>query len=330
MHLKKSGIKPWMIFILLLVIVFGGLFFLKSVPDRPSAKNTAEEAKSGKSFANIPELSEEQKKQIDTEAIRNASLSGSSTDCDKIIYDEKLKLKCYDNFYYAQAIKLRDENLCAKIDDADKKAECYDKVYFSAAIDAFDSSLCQKIKNKEMLQGCINQLGAFMGRTAKNISDCDFITSQSLKQECLNNFYFSSGIDSLDKTGCDKISDSRLKSRCVSTIDQNLKVTEISKTYAAEQPKTVEETIKTCDAMTGESAQGCKDQANYSLAFEKKDLSYCSRITDSAMQQSCIKEQTENLDQYYLRVAMATVSPPVCNKIINTSLKSFCLDSVKQ
>jgi hypothetical protein len=154
------------------------------------------------------------------------------------------------------------------------------------------------------------------------------ITDSVLKQQCLDNYYFSSSIEDLDESGCETITDAQLKERCLNTIAQNIQVIETSKTYTAEQPKTAEEVLATCDSMGGDEAQECKDEANYTLAFEEKDLSYCSKIVDPDTQQICIKEQTENLDQYYFTQGMAKRDASVCNKIINTSLRSLCLDSI--
>jgi hypothetical protein len=329
MRSEKGGIKAWLVFALVIVIIFGGLLYIRSISKKAPEAEVTEVGKPSKPFAKPPELTEEEKKQVDSEAMGSALLSGSFEDCDKITYNEELKQKCYDNLYYTEALKSGDETLCAKIGDEALKQKCYDKVYYSAAMDAFDSDLCEKIKDESLKQSCTDQLGAIMGRTAKSASACDSIVTSRLKQECLNNYYFSSSIDALDKTGCENIMDTRLKDRCTATIDQNIEVLERSKTYTAEQSKTAEETLEICDSMGGDSAQNCKDEANYTLAFEKKDLSYCNKIIDSARQQECYKEQTENLDQFYLRQAMAERNTSVCNKIINTALKSFCTDSIQ-
>jgi len=167
-----------------------------------------------------------------------------------------------------------------------------------------------------------------MGRTATSEEDCAGITDSALEQDCLNNFYLSSSIKELSETSGEKITDSITKNRCLETVAQNKKVIEISKTSAASQPKTAAEALKTCDTLSGDSSANCKNEANYNLAFEKKDISYCSRITDIAKQQDCTKEQTENLDQYYLRQAMAQKDASVCGKIINTELKALCQNSI--
>jgi len=74
--------------------------------------------------------------------------------------------------------------------------------------------------------------------------------------------------------------------------------------------------------------QKCKDDANYNLAFQEKDLSYCSKISDIAYQQQCIKDQTEYLDQYYLSMATFNKDASYCSKIINPTLKTICTNNI--
>jgi len=331
MRSTKGGIKTWLIFILVIVVVFGALFYLRSITKKvPEAEVeiTEEVKKPSKPFAEPPELTEEEKKDVDNKSMGSALLSGSLEDCEKITYDEELRQKCFDTLNYALTLKSGDESQCEKIEDDELRQKCYDKIYFSAAMDAFDTSLCEKIKDKALKENCLNQIRVIMGRTAKSESDCDSITDSVLKQQCLDNYRFSSSIKELDESGCESIKDAQLKERCMNTIVQNIQVIERSKTYTAEQAKTAEEVLATCDSMGGDEAQECKDEANYALAFEQKDLSYCSKIADSSTQQTCVKEQTENLDQYYFRQATAKRDLSMCNKIINSSLRSLCSDSI--
>jgi hypothetical protein len=328
MRFKKGGIKTWLILMLVMVFVLGILAYLVNKYNRPQpGEVTKIGEKPTKGFAGI-ELSEEEKANLDNQAINSALISGDLADCEKITYDEELKKKCMDNINYAGIIKSGDEKQCEKLFDEKLKQQCYDKIYFSAAMESFDPELCKKISDDAMKQNCMNQIQVVMGRTATSEKDCDGITDSALKQDCLDNFYLSSGISGLDKTSCDKITDTSLKNRCTETIAQNQKVIEISKAAVGAQPTTAAETLKVCDTLSSDKVAGCKNEANYNLAFEKKDLSYCNRITDSTKQEGCIKEQTENLDQYYLRQAMAKRDDTVCGKISNPPLKALCQDSI--
>ena len=321
MHSKKGNIKTWLIFIIIIMIAFGLLFYLKAIYTNPDTNIGIEEI-DGKSFAKIPELSEKQKAEIDNRSLNDALISGSIEDCEKITYDDKLKQECLDNLNYAKILKSGNESLCDNLHNTDLRTQCYNKIYFSAAMESFDIVLCEKISDDLLKNNCLNQIKVVMGRTAKNISDCDSITDSFLKKECSNNFYFSSSIKELDEDSCENITDLQLKSRCTKTVAQNIKVIEISKQTRAVAPKTTSEVLSAC------KTNNCKDKANYYLAFENKDLSYCNRITDDNGKTTCLKEQTENLDQYYLRIALSKRNENSCNKISNDSLKQLCTNSI--
>jgi hypothetical protein len=319
MRSNKGGIKMWLIFAVAIIIVFAGLFYLRSLYKAPEKKAeiAEEEKKPGKPFAG-KELTEKEQAEADKNALNNAILAGSAGECEKITYDEALKQKCLDNINYALALKSGNEKLCEQLFDPELKQACYDKIYYSAALGSFDSALCEKISDDNLKEKCSNQILVFMGRTATSKTDCDSITDKTLKQECVNNYYLSSSVKNMDKKSCEKITDAQVKDRCVSTIAQNAEVIAKAAEYAQQTPKTTQEVLASCDT------QECKDEANYSLAFEEKDLSYCNKIIDSGTKQTCIKEQTENLDQYYLRMAMAKRDKTICGKIINTSLQAIC------
>jgi len=112
--------------------------------------------------------------------------------------------------------------------------------------------------------------------------------------------------------------DAQLKERCTITITQNIEMIAKAEEYKQEVPKTTQEVLETCDD------QECKDLANYNLALEKKDLSYCNKIVDSDLKETCIRQQSEMLDQFYLRMATVKGDKSVCSKIINQSLRDLC------
>ncbi len=325
MRYKKGGIKAWLVFATIIVIALGALLYVRNVYIKPSVplQEKAEEAKKpSKPFA-TEELSTEQKAIMDSSALSDAMLSGDIAVCEQIKYDEVLKKKCLDNINYALILNSGDEKQCEKLYDETLRQQCYDKIYFAAAMDSFDSSLCEKIKDDTLKENCVNQLKAVMGRTADSASDCDSITDNFLKQQCLDNFYLSSGTKNLDEATCDNIKDAQMKERCTGSIAQTNKTVEAAKKIAETQkPKTVKEVLATCET------QKCKDDANYNLAFQEKNLSYCSKISDPAYQQQCIKDQTEYLDQYYLRIATLKKDATYCAKISNSALKTICTNNI--
>ncbi len=331
MRSQKGKIVSWIIFIILIVIVFGLLVFVqkwrKAHPAAPMVPPSAEEAeekakKPGKKFA-APELSEDEKGNLDNEALTIAMQNGEG--CEEIKYNEELKQKCMDAMLYNSALQKNDEKLCGQIANIELKAECLDKVYYGLAIKNFDADLCKKITDADLKQNCLDRVQAAFGRTANSAKSCEEIEDEVLRQNCLDNFYLSDSIKNLDEESCENIQDAELKERCKKTVAKNIEVIEISKKQIVQEYKSNEEKLKDCNQLSGQNADNCKDEANYNLAFTKKDLSYCNAIQDSEKQSQCIHTQSANINNYYLRRAISRKDPSYCNKILDAGLRSQCL-----
>jgi hypothetical protein len=332
---QKGKILSWVIFILLLLAVFGGLlYFQKSKTPSPEAGETVTEkqpvieedqvkvTQPRKKFA-VPELSEEEKREQDNKAFRDALLSGEG--CDVIEFDPELKQRCEDTLTYDEALRKKDEKLCETIEDEALKQECLDRVYLTLAVADSDVELCRKIKDEILKQSCLDQIQALAGRTAESAAACDVIQDANLKQTCLDNFYYTSSTENLSEATCENIQDSDLRERCSKTVAKNIEVAEITKVQAERTYQTSEEKMEGCDALEGEEAQFCKDEANYTLALEEKDLSYCNLIDDQTLQTKCIQVQGAAINKYYLRMATAKKDASLCVKILDEALRSTCL-----
>lgn len=323
---QKGKILSWIIFIVLLVIVFGLLYYvqkIREVPEAPPVTPEEEvERKPPKGFA-IPELAEEVKESLDQEALHQALISGKG--CEEILYDKELRQLCLDTLIYNSAIQKNDETLCEKISDKDLRDECFDHVYSKLAAQTFDENLCKKIKDDLLKQNCLDRIQASFGRTAESAETCEKIEDEILKQNCLDNFYFSSSIDSLSQESCENIVDIELKERCSKTVAKNIEVAEISKTQVVREYQSSEEKLKACAELSGEDADLCQDEANFDLALEKKDLSYCNAISDAGKQNQCIRVQSANINNYYLKQATSKKDPSLCSKVLDESLRSICL-----
>ena len=129
----------------------------------------------------------------------------------------------------------------------------------------------------------------------------------------------------MSEDSCENISDSSLKSRCAETVVKNIQVEEIAKTQVITKYKSNEEKLGECDQLSGDSAESCKDDANYNLALEKKDISYCNEIKDSDKQSNCIKVQSGSINNFYLRQAIARKDPKLCDKILDEGVRKTCL-----
>ncbi len=330
MRSNKGGIIAWLIFILVIVIAFGTLYYFRSIsPTIPTdGTEVSEEVITPKKKFTTKEISEEKKAEIDSAALEDALSTGSIEDCEKITYDDALKQKCLDSLGYAVILRSGDEIQCEKLFDKELKQQCLDKIYYSDAMDTMDTSLCKKISDESLKQRCLDQIQVIMGKNAESTEDCDSILDIALKQECLNNYYYSSSIKELDEESCDNITNSQLRDLCTTAIADNLKADDVAEKELAVMPQTTQEVLVTCDNYQGEQSQECKDDANYELAFEEKDISYCNRILDTSKQKECIDKQGDSINQYYFRQGTTYGDASMCEKITNTSLKILCLDLI--
>ncbi len=332
MSAQKGKIANWIIFTIILALLFGLLLFFQSRQEvdegRPPSPETVEKVtkitKPRKKFA-VPELTEGQKEEADNDAFNSAILSGKG--CDEIKYNPELKQKCLDTLAYNEALSKNDETICKQIKDDELRQKCIDQVFLSLAINSSDKKLCDQIKDKDTKQNCLDQINVLAGRTAESAADCKVVKDLALRQTCLDNFYLEQSAKNLDEDGCNSINDTDMKTRCVEIVQRKVEIAEAAKKQAVRTFETTEEKLKTCDTLEGEAASGCKDDANFNLAFEKLDLTYCNAINDTAQQQNCIETQSVTINNLYLKQALITNNSSLCQKIIDDDLRSSCLSN---
>jgi hypothetical protein len=327
----KGKTLNWIIFAILMLAFFGFLLFLQSgkKTQEPSPVKVTEETKvtkPRKEFA-VNDLSPEQKQTNDNDAFNQALLAGKG--CENIKYDDKLMQLCLDTLAYYEALRKNDETLCEQIKDGALKTKCYDQIFLGAAIKNSDKSLCEKINDATIKQNCSDQVIALSSVAVKQAADCEAVKDIKLKQTCLDNYYFAASTAGMDNAGCANISNPDLKDRCEKTIAKNIEVTEASKQQATRTYQTTEQRLQSCSSMSGADASSCKDQANFSLAGEKKDISYCNKISDSQLQGNCIQTQSISINNYYLKQAMRLKDSSLCGKILDAELRTSCLSNIK-
>ena len=332
MRPQKGKALSWIIFAVLIVGAFALLWFWQRKPipaevpgaQAPQAEEGAK--KPSKGFAKEV-LSEREKGELDNEALSQA-LRGSG-DCEAIAYDEALRQTCEDTLLYNKALQSFDERLCEQIKDQAKRDDCLNRVYLYLATQNSDSSLCDKISDDKIKQECKDRILAQRGRSATSAKDCEAIQDAQLRQGCLDNFNFASSVQSLTAQSCDSIQDAELKSRCSKTVAKNLEVIELGKAQTLGQRQTTEQKLEGCAALSGAQATACADQSNYSLAAERKDLSYCNLIKDATLQRNCVNAQTAAINSYYLKLGISKKDPALCSKILDEGLRATCLTYAK-
>ncbi len=330
--MPKGNTKAIAIFIISLMIILGGLVFLKNrnktVEQDPFKPEIEAPAKPGRKFPTM-KLSEEEKEEIDNKSINTALQTGTIEGCAEIKYDEELRKQCEDSINFSLIIKNGNEKMCEKLHNENMKQECYDKIFYSAARDTKDEKLCNKIKDEKLKTTCLDFVKLSNSRNAKSENDCNGISDEGLRNECKNNFRFKTVVRSLDEESCDNITSEAMKERCKKTIKQNKIVIEKSKKEVVVKRKKTEDVLKDCDSLGEERAIKCKDESNFKLALEKKDPAYCNEIKDGEKRIECIRKQQTNQDGYNLRLALAKKDATLCNKLINTQLKSDCLTAIQ-
>ncbi len=330
MNSLLGKLKSWLIPALVVILIISGIVYIRGrffvVQPGPGYEITEEQPKG---FAKPLEPSAQEKAKSDSEAMKDALLSGDISDCDKITWDEELKQRCLDNLNYAAFIRQGDERKCEEIANEDLKQMCYDNIYFATAVDTKDASLCQKIKDTTMKQQCLDQVQALLARRAASAEDCNSIESEILKSQCLDNYYLTSSAKNMDLQSCNNISDPTLKEKCSDTVTQNIQVAEVSKQAAAAKKvtKTPAEILVLCDTLNESQRDACKDSIYPRLAFEEKNLTYCDKISDPVKVMDCREEQEERIDQYFMRQAIALQDNSECSKISNSELKELCFSS---
>jgi len=346
--LQQGSVVTWVLFILIIGSGLALLLFFKQAPNTPILKTQpstdtttienpidSNDAVTDKEDITpidpedvIVDPNDYQKELLDEDAITSAYESGDSSNCEKIAYNKKLKQECLDNLNYPNIIRSGNEKECKKLYDKTLRQECFDKIYFSAALDTSNLSLCNKVDSKNLREQCSNKVKLLIGSRSKDITTCESITNFVIKQDCLDEYQYTLAIDNDELSSCDSIIRPELKIKCQTIINNNQTVTALANEPTSAKIVTTTEKLLSCEHLQGESQSTCRNESNYLLAFEKKDLSYCDKITADAKKSECYHQQSENLDRFYIRQAIASHELSSCYKIINPGLKAVCLDSI--
>lgn len=328
-------LKVWLIPGFVALLALGALFYFRGqLPQKTPVPGdetmTVEVETTGpKGFAKPPEPSAQKKAEEDARAMAAAVESGQLSDCAKITWSEEMRKQCEDNLNFAIGIKSADEAQCKKLNDEALRDKCLDKVYLSTAVDQKDRAYCEKIKDPGLKQSCLDQVAALLAQNATSVSDCASINSDLLRKQCEDNFYLKNSSNTLNISGCDNISDPLMAEQCRKTVTKNIEVMQLSKTAAANPTttQTPKEILETCNRLTGVKATLCKDAIYPQLAFDEKDVSYCSLMSDETKAAACIAQQGEAINTYLLRQAIASGDRTLCDKITDAGLQATCKNS---
>lgn len=319
MRSQKGAALSWIVFATLTVGAFAALWAVQSRPQAPVAPVVETQETPEKPFKGFAKetLTPEKQAELDNEALNAALRSGAG--CEAIQFDEVMRQRCLDTQAYDLALRNLDEKRCAEIKDAAMRTDCLDRVYSALSGQTFDLALCEKIVNAELKQQCKDRIQASMGRSATSAKDCEGIVDAKLRQGCLDDFTLASSVQNLSLESCGSILNSELKSRCSETVTKNLQVLELGKNQMVRQYQSTQAALAGC------VEQACKDEANFSLAAEKKDLAYCNAIVDPSLKKNCVDTQGAAINKYYMRLATAKKDATLCSKILDAELRASCM-----
>ncbi|MFH0820993.1 MAG: hypothetical protein V1908_04420 [Candidatus Peregrinibacteria bacterium] len=325
--LKKGGIKSWILFVVLILGIFGLLYGWQQQKEgglfgKPQPTQE-ENLKPGKPFA-TQELTEKQKAAQDQSTLHKAWTTGKLEDCEAL-FDETKRQTCKDQLNLSMALKGNDETLCDVLSDPVQATQCKDQIYSRSAMEELNSAFCEKIQDLSLKQNCLDRLQSLLAGQNRSLSGCEAIKDATAKTQCLNQIYYSSGVEFLDKNHCNKITSSSLQERCQATIEQNQRVIALSQNQIVRQAQALETVSSRCDLLQETSRTECQDEVNYKLALEKRDLNYCNQVSNVARRNECLTVQTGHINRFYLTQAIAKHDPALCQKILSDDLRRNCL-----
>lgn len=325
-------IKIWLISGVMVAIIMAGLIYLRGGIPGVTEKSPAsvnDEQKESQESTGKSAIDVQEKGADETGALTSALQSGDISECNKISSNEALKKQCEDNLNYPIILKSGNEHACDQLNDEALKITCYNRVYLTLAVDKTDITLCEKISDNSIRQMCSDQVQMILGRFAKTAQDCSVIVSKALRQKCEDRFFLNSSLTSLKTESCNQISNPELADQCKRTVVKNKDVIAQSKKAAenASVNKTLQEILLLCDNLSGNRGVACKDAIYPQLAFEKKDVSHCDKISTTTKINDCKKEQGDKINTYYLRESIALNDKTLCGRISDNGLKELCQNS---
>lgn len=304
---QKGGILTWVVFAVILAGLFGALIVWQKQRGAEEGKTPEAAQEPGKKFAE-EELSERQKQRRDQQGLSDALAKGSDKAC-AAIADEALKNQCEDSVNFPVFINGGDEKKCLLLHDTALQSRCADQIFYRLAIEDGSVEWCEKIVDALLQENCRNKTGAAVIAAAEETR-------------------YRQAASSIDPASCAALLDPILKANCETAVARNK-----AAVTAAGAEKTEESTaamLEECDVFSGAEAAACQDGINFRLALEKKDLSYCGKITDPARKNECLRTQGGNLNRFYLKQALVKKDPVLCEKITDSALKESCLKNTQQ
>ncbi len=201
-----------------------------------------------------------------------------------------------------------------KRDEAQKNATTY-----NTAIREQNIQLCESIIDEEKKNGCKDNILLIQAGKTNNLEHCSQLTNSWVAVKCRDTIMQNLATKQGDKSLCKNISDTTLQKNCESFVDEsNLRIMMESGTLSENGCRN----LSTEHQTSCFDALGKKNDANaYAKALASENLIYCSIINDMELKNTCS-------DSILMKQAISTNNKALCEKIVDTAKKSYCLSRV--
>lgn len=255
------------------------------------------------------------------------------------------KQTCEDALFLEASSYNNDPSGCAHIKNIQTKEYCQDSITLKKIIQDKNFENCETLATVILSKKCLDAKSIDKVNTAKQKSDCTEL-SAPYKTECIrkfltvNDFHFSPSKcdaipkdDSDDRKFCQRMAMEytikhlnpldcsqypSLESFCLSQkalySDKKFFKQSISEKNIHFCSKIVSVTTKT----------KCKDSLLPTLAWEKKDLSFCELISTQKGQEKCLIAKSKEISQMFYRQALQKNEREICKKIPDIVKRTAC------
>ncbi len=332
MNSPLKSYKNWLIPLVLILLIVGGFFLIKWLNDNEGDDSFISEGDPTVRTPSIPvgeTFFDEQLEEMNQNnfSYSDALASGAIANCNKIDEDEAMKNQCRDQINYSSATQNQNLAFCEAINNGAHKIQCLNSLRYTIAMRDQDQSLCDSITETSLQKTCSEQFISLEIQTSPEQLDCQSLPSDSLKTTCWDNFYADEVLRTQDLQVCENLSTEEKQNNCTRTVIENQPIlATLQKTnQLQDNPQSGEALLNFCNTASDQQKLICEINLYNRLAFEQRDITYCDEISNQTDVLSCIQEQGDRLDQYYLNKAQAHDDKMLCEEVSAPEVRELCL-----
>ncbi|QQR84178.1 hypothetical protein IPJ72_03255 [Candidatus Peregrinibacteria bacterium] len=249
-------------------------------------------------------------------------------DCDQILFDSDLKQACLDQNYYQNALSSNDSSLCLKIEQEALREDCLARVYYELARQTGNYDMCDQVRGP-LQQSCLDQKNYSAAIENQQLTLCESIIEPTLKQTCFDEVQFVLAVESGELSSCNNVVNATLLARCRERIQSRQVYQDLARSDALTPQVNYSDPKSGCAALSGTRQSECEDKAQFLLATQKLDLTFCQNIKNATMKSECTNTVTLQANSTWLRRALSESNADFCNRILSADLVSLCHTQVQ-